>query len=59
MLLASGSNITIKIWDTAIRKEVQTLEVPSVTFSQNLKLLASGSGHNITNIWDTVTRKEV
>jgi WD40 repeat protein len=57
--LGSGDK-TIKIWDTATGSCTQTLTghsgwVNSVTFSPDLKLVASGLYNETVKIWDAAT----
>ena len=64
-LVVSGSdNSTIKIWDAATGREIQTLEghydsVASVAFSADSKLVVSGSGDSTIKIWDAATGREI
>ena len=63
--LASGSDDkTIKLWDLATGKELQTLsghqdEIYSVSFSPDGKTLASGSRDKTIKLWDLATGKEL
>ena len=63
--LASGSDdATIKLWDTAGRKELLTFKgysrmVLSVAFSPDGRRLASGSEDHTIKLWDTVTGREL
>ncbi|HKS40211.1 MAG TPA: hypothetical protein VJX74_06320, partial [Blastocatellia bacterium] len=62
-LLASGSlDKTIKLWDVASDKPLNTLQghsgtVSSVAFSPDGKLLASGSWDKTTKLWDVASGK--
>jgi WD40 repeat protein/energy-coupling factor transporter ATP-binding protein EcfA2 len=63
-LASASADKTVKLWDTAARKEVATLSghssaVWSVAFSPDGKTLASASADNTVKLWDTAARKEV
>ena len=64
-IVASGSvDKTIRLWDTATGKSLQTLEghsgyVFSVAFSQDGKMVASGSYDKTIRLWDTATGKSL
>src|SRR5204863_5841590 len=60
--LAASHDDTVKIWDTASGKCLQTLEghsdpVRSVAFSRDDKQLASASNDRTVKIWDTASGK--
>lgn len=64
LILASGGNKTLKLWDVKLGKEIRTLEghsgwVNSVAFSHNGLILASGSGDGTIKLWNTQTCKEL
>ena len=62
--MVSGSDdSTIKIWDAATGREMQTLKghrgwVTSVAFSADSKLVVSGSDNSTIKIWDAATGRE-
>lgn len=64
-LLAVGSDDkTIKLWDIASGKVIQTLTghsnlVKSVVFSPDGKIVASGSNDNTIKLWNVATGKEI
>jgi len=58
--LASGGQRSIRLWDTAGRKELFTIaaSVQSVAFSPDGKRLVSGSSNHGVALWDTATGVE-
>ena len=64
LLQADPSDHTIKLWDAATGKEIQTLTghtsyVRSVAFSPDGKTIASGSWDQTIKLWDATTGKEI
>ena len=60
--LASGSDNTVQIWNTATGEledelEGHTVHVESVAFSHNSRFIVSGSWDNTVRIWNTATSK--
>jgi WD40 repeat protein len=60
-LAVGGTDGTVKVWDTATRTslvtiEAQTLRVSALAFSEDSTMLATGGDEGTVNIWDWETR---
>ena len=60
--VSGSSDGTLKLWDTASRRELQTLRhrgVTSVAFSPDGRIIVSGSRDNTLKVWATVSGREL